>query len=253
MDAHLTSSYSSSFVAMSFLVSVAGAFISLSAAMAIVDAKGRISQLDLVASALALGGVGVWSMHFIGMLALQLDVGVGYSMIETGVSLVASVVSTGFALFYVARDPRSLKRLAGAGTVMGIGVGLMHYVGMYGLRFGGFITWSVPIIMGSVLIAVVAAMAALWLAFNARSVIARLGAAILMAGAVCAMHYIGMSAADFVCTTNDRLALPHGTGSSTSSALPGVGGIFSLGVILLLSIDLTIQSFLNAREPAKGR
>jgi NO-binding membrane sensor protein with MHYT domain len=237
----VVSSYDDTYVALSFVIAVVGSFVALTAARRVVGPNRRISTFDLLSATLALGGIGVWTMHFIGMAALKLDLRVGYSMAETLVSLLVVCVATGFGIAYVAKDPSSKARLLTAGASLGLGVAVMHYLGMYGMRFGGYINWSFALVAGSILIAVVAATAALWLAFNTRPVALRLLAAVVMAVAVCAMHYTGMAAADFVCTTPDRSVVPRGFGVIISTDLPQVVMVMSIGIALVLSVDLLAQ------------
>lgn len=246
MNPQVVSSYDGTYVALSFLIAFIGSFVALTAARRVVGPEGRINHFDLVAATLALGGIGVWTMHFIGMAALKMDLRVGYSMTETIISLVVVCLATGFGLMYVARDPSNKTRLLTAGASLGLGVAVMHYLGMYGMRFGGYINWSFLLVAASLLIAVVAATAALWLAFNTKPLALRLLAAVVMAVAVCAMHYTGMAAADFVCTTADRQALPRGFGVINSTDLPEVVMVMSIGIALVLSIDLLTQKLLGA-------
>ena len=248
MNPKVISTYDPNFVLLSLAIAFVGSFIALSAARRIVNAKGQVDVIDLISATLGLGGIGVWTMHFIGMLALHLDVRVGYSMTETIVSLFVVCIATGFALTYVARAPSSWSRLLTAGAILGLGVGVMHYLGMYGMRFGGYIGWSIPIVAASLLIAVVAATAALWLAFNTSSLAIRLVAAAVMAVAVCAMHYTGMSAADFVCTTDQRQLLPGGFGIISATELPKIVLLVSVGIALVLSIDLTVQRIFATKK-----
>ena len=254
MNPEVVSSYDTEFVALSFAIAFVGSFVALTAARRIVGRDGRINRFDLVSATLALGGIGVWTMHFIGMTALRVDLRVGYALVETLVSLVLVCAATAFALTYVARSPANLGRLLTAGVILGAGVGVMHYLGMYGMRFGGYIDWSVPLVAGSILIAVLAATAALWLAFNTRALAIRLIAAVVMAIAVCAMHYTGMAAADFVCTTADRMALPGGFGVITSTDLPGMVTVMAIGIALILAIDLAAQHWLSTHpKPQSAR
>ena len=159
--------YASLLVALSFLVSAVGAYAALVAAGAArKDGGHRVDRFNIFLAALALGGVGIWSMHFIGMVAWQVDLSVGYRLLETMVSLVAAVIVSAVALGYVASGPVTLRRLLVAGPLAGIGVAVMHYLGMYSMRFNGYFDWNAPIVIVSVVIAMVAASAALWLAFN---------------------------------------------------------------------------------------
>jgi NO-binding membrane sensor protein with MHYT domain len=237
-------------VALSFLISVVGSFIALHATPRILRSNGRVHLLNTFNASVALGGIGVWAMHFVGVLALRLPIGHGYSMVETGISLAVAVLAAAAALVYVARDPSSIPRLVIAGFFLGLGVCFMHYLGMYGMRFGGFFAWSESVVALSGVIAVVAATAALWLAFNVRGMVGTTLAALVMGGAVCAMHYTGMSAAEFICTTANRTAVPTGFGVISSWNLPSIV-LFAVGyMILQLGFDQIYQS-LRAAAPRR--
>lgn len=241
METLLTPSYSVPLVALSYFISVAGSFIALMAARRIVGPGGRINLYHTATAGFALGGIGVWAMHFIGMLALQLHVGVAYSMFETLISLAAAVVATAVALAYVAAAPRRIVRLSLAGFLLGMGVVVMHYLGMFSMRFGGFIDWSYSIIGLSMLIAVVVATVALWLAFNTRTFVIRALASCVMGGAVCSMHYTGMAAASFICTTVTPQAIPSGLAFVSALQLPGWVMLFTMAALFLLALDQFVR------------
>jgi NO-binding membrane sensor protein with MHYT domain len=217
----VASSYEPGYVALSYFISVMGAFVAVWAAQRIRREDGRISTANALAAGLALGGIGVWSMHFIGMLALKLQAATAYSLWQTVVSLLAAVAGSAIALAYVARAPERFGRIAGAGFVLGMGVVVMHYLGMDGLKIGGYVRWDYGVIAASALIAVLAATAALWLAFHTVGGVARVGAALAMGVAVCAMHYTGMAAADFICTVDPTL-VPQGFGYIGPAQLPAI-------------------------------
>ena len=241
MNQVMQATYSPEMVALSFVISAVGAFVALTASGRIIGLGRRVSLVNVGASGVALGGIGVWSMHFIGMLAVRLNMGVSYSMVETLVSLVAAVAGSAAALLWVARRPDSLARIAGAGVLLGLGVCVMHYLGMYGMRFSGYLAWSWPQVGLSVAIAIVAATAALWLAFRVRSFTGRVAASLVMAGAVCAMHYTGMGAADFICTSANAQAFPQGFGYVPSLQLPSVVTAMALGMALIILVDQVFQ------------
>jgi len=245
----VNSSYQLAYVAVSFAISVLGAFVALNATTRIRSRDGGLSIFNIAAAGLSLGGIGVWSMHFIGMLALKMDVATSYSLVETGVSLVAAVVASSLALGFVARAPEKLGRMAGAGFLLGLGVVVMHYLGMFGMKFGGYILWDLGIVGISAVIAVVAATAALWLAFNTRTLGMRAAAAVLMGVAVCSMHYTGMHAADFVCTTANRAALPQGWGYVSSMDLPALVASVALSMAAVILLDQLFQS--AVQRPAR--
>ncbi|MBP7567541.1 MAG: histidine kinase [Burkholderiaceae bacterium] len=242
----LVTSYSTTMVAISFLISMVGAFIALNAARNMVRADGSLHRMNTFTASLALGGIAVWAMHFVGMLALRLPMGHGYSMVETGLSLVAAAAATGAALVFVARNPGSRVRLLVAGVLLGLAVCVMHYLGMQGMRFGGYFLWSVPLVLASIAIAIVAATAALWLAFNTRGLPGTTLASMVMAVAVCAMHYTGMGAADFICTVDNRSAVPTGFGVISSWELPSMV-IFS---VACFAVVLAADQLFNALSEA---
>lgn len=189
-------------------------------------------------------------MHFVGMLALHMDMGISYSLPETLVSLLLAVVGSAAGLLWVARHPTSMGHTLGAGLLLGVAVVAMHYLGMAGMRFAGVFSWDPTRIGISVLIATVAATVALILAFRLRGSRARLAAAGVMALAVGAMHYTGMSAATFVCTSTDRAAFPTGWGLVPSLELPLMVTTLSLGLAVIIAIDQAFQRF-SAPVPAR--
>ncbi|MBO9678393.1 MAG: histidine kinase [Acidovorax sp.] len=253
MNSVITTSYNPGLIALSYVISVVGAFAALSAASRVHAFPGRPlahNWVNLGIAGIALGGIGVWSMHFIGMLALNMDMGLGYSMVETVISLVAAIVVTALALAVVAKNPRSINRVLGAGAMLGLGAGFMHYLGMYGMRFGGHFRWSFDVVGLSLLIALVAATAALWLAFHTRTLASRLLAACVMGLAVCAMHYTGMAAAEFICTTENRRAIPSGFAVISVMQLPLLVITLAVGMATTIAIDLLYQST-TVRKPAR--
>lgn len=251
MNSTVTASYQLTYVAISFAISVLGAFVALTAATRIRLHNGRISTVNTAAAGLALGGIGVWSMHFIGMIALKMDLATSYSIPETAISLVAAVVASALALGYVAKAPERIGRLLFAGFLLGLGVVVMHYLGMFGMRFGGYIDWDYGIVALSAVMAIAAASAALWLAFNTRTLTLRAAAAVLMGVAVCSMHYTGMTAAEFICTTANRTAVPQGPWLVNSMNLSALVAIAALVMAALISIDQAFQRATQRIAPAR--
>ncbi|SMG27810.1 putative bifunctional diguanylate cyclase/phosphodiesterase [Paraburkholderia susongensis] len=167
---------------------------------ALTSAKRR--PLWLVGGAVSMG-VGIWSMHFIGMLAFSLPIAVGYDFSITMASLFLAISVSLIALATASRGALSRRRLCVAGTVMGAGVAAMHFTGMQAMQMSPGIEYTIWRVVLSVGVAIGASMAALWLAFTLRTphvehvVVKRLGAAFIMAFAIAGMHYFGMSAANF--------------------------------------------------------
>lgn len=195
--------YSSGLVFLSFAVAVLASYTAL-------DLVQRISMLQaarhrhfwLAGGALAMG-IGVWSMHFLGMLAFSLPIQVGYDIWYTLLSLAMSVAVSWFALHSVTRASLSRSRLVVGGVFMGLGISVMHYAGMTAMMIQPDMQYDPREFSVSVLIAVCASIVALWTAFTLRgknqvhAVLSKLGAALLMGFAITGTHYTGMAAAQF--------------------------------------------------------
>lgn len=236
----LVASFDAGWVALSFVISVIGSYTALWVAPSVAGPhSGQVNWFNAALSGLALGGVGIWSMHFLGMLAYEVPLAVGYRLFELVVSLVAAVVVSALAIGYMSARAFAWQRLLVAGPLAGLGVAVMHYLGMFGMRFGGFFDWNLPVVLLSVLIAVVAASAALWLAFHTRSASKRAGAALVMGAAVCSMHYTGMAAASVVCTTENRGALLPGLLRAGDLGL--AIAVVAIGIALMVATDVAIQ------------
>ena len=241
MDPVVTSEYSFYLVAISFALAFIGSLMALMVTRRIRQKNGTVNRAAAITAGVALGGIGVWSMHFVGMAALKLNVASSYGLVETALSLIAVIVSTSTALIIVSKAPDNILRILGGGLLLGLGVVVMHYLGMYGMKTAGYILWDANMIAVSVLIAVVAATAALWLAFNTSNFASRIAASVLMAGAVSAMHYTGMGAAEFICTTPNRFETVQGWGLVSSLGLGSLVAAAACGMAMVISLDLYMQ------------
>ncbi|NIE64500.1 EAL domain-containing protein [Burkholderia sp. Ax-1719] len=195
------------------------------AAMLSTVTSNRWRHVWLAGSACAMG-IGIWSMHFIGMIALTLPIAVGYDLDVTAASLALAVLAALVALATVSRGCLSARRLLAAGSVMGIGVAAMHYTGMIAMRMSPSIEYDPARVALSVAIAIGASISALWLAFHLRDsrreniVWKRLGAAAVMAFAISGMHYTGMSAATFA--EGSRCLSTHKVDANALALIVGV-------------------------------
>lgn len=235
----LTTRYDTTLVVVSFLISAFGAHAALAASTLVRAKGGGINRLNAVFAGVALGGVGIWSMHFLGMLAWDTGMAIGYGLAGTLLSLIVAVGVSAFALGYMAAGPFSYRRLALAGPLAGLGVSAMHFMGMASMSFGGYLAWNWPLVLLAVLIAVAAATAALWLAFHVRRALHRIAAALVMATAVCTMHYTGMAAADVVCTTANRFERLHGLLYGEEFRVLVI--LVALGAALIVAFDVFMQ------------
>ena len=198
-------SYNFVLVVLSFFLSVLGSFMALLVTRAALEKRGDKTGL-LVLAALCLGGVGIWSMHFIGMLALEMpDMSMNFNWLLTAFSFVVGVVGVFAGLFVMTQGKADTTRLALAGTMVGTAVVAMHYTGMAAMEMQADVAWDWGVVAGSVVIAVVAATVALWLAIHVKKMLHIAISALVMGVAVCGMHYTGMSAASYAANE----ALPH--------------------------------------------
>jgi len=197
----LVGSYDDVLVAVSFLVAVLASYTALDMAGRVAISKGRAAFAWLTGGAFAMG-FGIWSMHFIGMLAFSLPISLGYDVKITLLSLIIAIAVSAFALKQVSARILTLKRLIAGACCMGTGIAAMHYMGMAALLMQPPIQYDPWLFAASVAVAIGASGAALWIFFLLRKdsefvVLHRSGAAIVMGGAIVGMHYTGMAAANF--------------------------------------------------------
>jgi diguanylate cyclase (GGDEF)-like protein len=194
--------YTPALVVLSLVVAVLASYTSLELVGRVSQKQGASSTIWLVDGAIAMG-IGIWSMHFIGMLAFHLPIPVAYDVAITGLSLVIAVLASGLALFIVGRAAMSGWSFVLGAILMGIGIAAMHYTGMYAMRMSPPIEYDTALFIASIAIAIAASFAALWIAFQLRhesfgmALLLKLGAAMLMGLAITGMHYTGMAAAQF--------------------------------------------------------
>lgn len=225
-------------VAISFLVAFIASFVALDSAGKIRQASRKAALFWRLAGGVTLG-IGIWSMHFIGMLSMKMPTIVSYHLWLTLASLGVAVLASTLAINIVVPG-KSLShfRLFLSTMILSSGVVAMHYVGMAALMLDEGIMWDRRIVLLSIAIAVAASGAALWLAFHLRDkykgvVINRIAAAIVMAAAVCAMHYTGMSAAHF---HDMSRTLPGGISELGLSIWVSVTTLCLLGIMLIISL-----------------
>ncbi|MFC9893722.1 MHYT domain-containing protein [Nocardia sp. NPDC127579] len=147
----------------------------------------------LIAAAVSLGGAGIWVMHFTAMLGFSIPgATIRYDIPMTLLSAAIAVVVVWIGLSIVVRGGRELVSLPIGGAVTGLGVAAMHYLGMFAMKTGMDMQYSLGTVALSIVIAVVAATAALWFMLHVRGLFATVGASTIMGLAVCGMHYTGM-------------------------------------------------------------
>ncbi|WP_447770439.1 putative bifunctional diguanylate cyclase/phosphodiesterase [Pseudomonas kilonensis] len=242
----LIGSYSPALVSISLFVAVLASYTALDLAGRIATAQGRATHLWMTGGALAMG-VGIWSMHFIGMLAFSLPVELGYDISITALSLLVAILSSGFALWLVSQPRLPAWQLAFGALIMGAGISTMHYTGMAALRMQPGIDYDPTLFGASLVIAVGASAAALWIAFRLRQNtphvrLARAGAAVVMGMAIVGMHYTGMAGA--------RFSDGSFCGSLDGLSGKGLDNLVLITTLAVLAIAL-LTSILDARLEAR--
>ena len=243
-------SYSPALVLISLCVAILASYTALDLSGRIATANGRAAYLWIGGGALAMG-FGVWSMHFIGMLALSLPIELGYDLGLTVWSLLVAILSSGFALWLVSQPRLPALQLLYGALIMGAGISAMHYSGMAALRMQPGIDYDPALFGLSLVIAVAASAAALMIAFRLRQQtpyvrLARAGAAVVMGLAIVGMHFTGMAAASF----------PEG--SFCGAALNGLSAkgldnlvlVASLAVMTIALLTSIFDARLDARTAA---
>lgn len=244
---YLAGSYHTGFVLLSVLVAMLASYTALNLTGRVTETKGSASLLWRAGGAVAMGG-GIWSMHFIGMLAYSLPIRMSYDLSITVLSLLVAIGVSAFALSIVARETVSRTHFLIGGLLMGLGISAMHYTGMHAMQMNPSIDYDMAWVAASIVIAIIASIVALWLAFTLRADqsimghIKKAGAAVIMGLAIIIMHYTGMEAARFgmgsICMATG------GIDNDWLGVLVGMAALSLLTITLLLSV---VDSRLAAR------
>jgi diguanylate cyclase (GGDEF)-like protein len=189
-------------VARSIAVAIIAAYTALELSGRVGRREGWTSWAWLTGGAALMGG-GVWSMHFIGMLAIRPPFEIGFDAAGAAVSMAIAVAASGIALFLVRRHPPTSSGIALGAILIGSGISAMHYTAMGSMRMSPAIEYDAALAAASVFVAIVGAFAALWLALRVRqrgfggAILAKVGSAVVLGSAIGSMHYLAMASARF--------------------------------------------------------
>ncbi|MVU77381.1 hypothetical protein GPX89_08990 [Nocardia sp. ET3-3] len=233
---------------LAYIMSVIGSLLGLRCTARARTGVGRSSWL--ISASVAIGGTGIWVMHFVAMLGFSIHGAViRYNVPLTLLSAVISVTVVWLGLWVVAREPFGKLSLFAGGAVTGLGVGAMHYSGMYAMKSDASIEYDPGIVTLSMVIAVVAATVALWFTLVITGIWATIGAALIMGVAVCGMHYTGM--ASMSAHRVENAASPHGAGAMELLA-PLMITVSMVTLVLLIHVGLTeVDERSMMPEPAR--
>jgi diguanylate cyclase len=267
----LTTHVDAGLVCVSVAVAIVGSYAALDLTRRSSQATGLRKRLSVMGSGVTMG-VGIWSMHFIGMLALRMRMPVAYNGLLVALSLMAAIGGSSVALAVVRRPQVSLRALLSAAGFMGFAVAAMHYLGMASMQMNAVIHWNIWLVAASIAIGLVASLIALALFARIGSrrdgfgFTRRLGAAVLLGVGVAGLHYTAMAASTFTAASN-QVMTHRGISTNLLVSLLALGAGIMLAVLIggaavdqrraALAADLTIVTNI-ARElgrvgDARGR
>lgn len=237
--------YDMTLVALSVVIAACAAYTCFHLASRM-DSTGGAARKGLLAAAAVTMGGGIWSMHFVAMLALRLPVAVGYDLLLTLISALTAILVTGAALLVVTSfGPPARPRLAAGGLLMGLGIATMHYVGMAAMRADVAMTYDLLFVALSVAVAIAASTVALWLAVTLTGFRLRVLAAAVMGAAISGMHYTAMLAVTFA-------AAPEaGADAAPILSQPLLASIIAVTTFLIFG--LALLTAVPERRPSAAR
>src|SRR5688572_2359420 len=224
-------------VFLSYLVAVTASHVTLLLAARVRDPHSTNWKLWVVSGGFAMG-IGIWSMHFVATLALKLPIRVLYDLPLTALSWVFAIVACGAAFIVLRRLTGKHRDFLLPGALIGIGIASMHYTGDASMQLSPAIRYDPALFVASVLVAMGAATAALWIAFHLarhRSVLANFGAALVMGAAVTGMHFTAVAAANIPA---DSICLASGPRLDTLYMAYTVGGATFIILIATMLLSL---------------
>src|SRR5216683_2053400 len=229
---NLIGSYNYALVALSVLIAMFASYAALDLAGRVTAAGGWTRAAWLLGGAGAMG-TGIWSMHYIGMLAFILPIPVAYHWPTVVLSLFAAILASVIALYVVSRQKMDGSRAVAGSVLMGAGIASMHYIGMGAMRLPAICQFNSFLVVLSVVFAVLISLAALWITFHLRDEKTGIGweklaGAVVMGVAIPVMHYTGMAAASFTVP-----GMPTDLSHAVSISTLGTAGIAAATFIVL--------------------
>ena len=237
---NLIGSYNYALVALSVLIAMFASYAALDLASRVTAAGGWTRALWVLGGACAMG-TGIWSMHYIGMLAFILPIPVAYHWPTVLLSLFAAILASAIALYVVSRQKMGASQAVAGSVLMGAGIAGMHYIGMAAMRLPAVCQFNSSLVVLSVAFAVLISLAALWITFHFRDEKTgvgrkKLAGAAVMGAAIPVMHSTGMAAASFT-----SFGMPADLSHAVSISALGIAGIVAV-TFLVLGLALLTSS-----------
>jgi NO-binding membrane sensor protein with MHYT domain len=243
----VTGTYNPYLVALSILVAAFASYTALDLGGRVAATRAVAPRVWLVAAAIAMGG-GIWSMHFIAMLAFNMPAPMSYDIGLTTLSLVVAIFVTGAGFYFISRQSAPPLPLLFSGIFMGLGIAAMHYIGMAAMRGHAEISYDALFVALSLVIAIGASTAALWLAFRTTDLGQKIIAAVVMGLAISGMHYSAMRGTTFVLRGPIHEAQSYASLDQTNLALVVAGITF---VVLAFALIGSLQQENSERRRAE--
>jgi len=253
--------YQPTLVALSVVVATLAAYAALGLAERISAADRPLARRSWLSAGAVTMGIGVWAMHFLGMLALRLPVSVSYDVQITLVSVVPAVLASGIMLHVISQARISPGTLALGGALMGAGIGTMHYIGMAAMRMSAVMRYDPVLFAVSVIVAIVLAITALYTKFLASTHIGsvhrywwtKLGASAVMGCAVAGMHYTGM-AASYVFRGQSSQSAGAGLDPTFLGAWVSVATVLITGLAIFVTVvDSRLEAAAHSERLSRSR
>jgi diguanylate cyclase (GGDEF)-like protein len=243
----MPSVYNPWLVVLSLLVAGLVSYTALRLAARVARSGARGARVWIGVGAIAMG-VGIWSMHFIGMLAFSVPIELAYRIPATLASLAVAIGTSGFALAITGGQRLSISRLSSSALIMGAGIAAMHYLGMAAIAIAPAISYDPLLVAASIAIAVIASFAALWLFHRLRvgnsllQWLTRVAAAAVMGLAISGMHYTAMAASRFALGSLCRGGVTFQNGWFALGL-----GVFVLGLLAVTLVTALADAHLESR------
>jgi diguanylate cyclase (GGDEF)-like protein len=232
----LSTHYDGGLICLSVAIAVIASYGALDLAQRSRESAGSRKRLWIGGAGITMG-LGIWSMHFVGMLSLRMDMPVSYNGLLVVLSLVAAVGGASVALAVVARPQVSRRGVLSASAFMGLAIAAMHFLGMASMQMAAVIDWNIPLVVLSLAIAFFASLFALWLivqigvrsdglGFGRRVV-----AAVLLGIGVAGLHYTAMEASSFR-VVSGATGADHGLDTGSLVVMLAIGAGVMLAVLI---------------------
>lgn len=242
----LVGTYDVRLVILSFIVASFASYVALNITGHLRNPHNTLFKTIswIISGAFAMG-IGIWSMHYIGMLAFSIpDMEMDYDLHWTGISMLIAILASGFAFLILKKNRLHLTQLTFGGIILGLAIASMHYTGMEAMKAGMTLRYIPSLFLLSILIAIIASEAALWLAIKSNQVemekqfCLKIVSALLMGAAICGMHYTGMAATVFIHNPYHHLT------PSQNAINPSILSVFiAMVAFIILGIAFAVSAY----------